>query len=179
MSGRLLLLFLVLSSLPVFALTQKVETVRKNAFFQENADNSLYEPLNLKHKRFTFSKADAEECGRRMVRKQATLHYTCTLALPSPFTVSKRQNQITPVVLPVSYAGQERRVFITVNEDASLVTYSTEFDMTGFDFEIVNFNDDFYRVYARTAVNVIGLAMDRTLQIDVLESHDKKLAQTP
>lgn len=159
------------------AVIEKTESVKKNAFFKANEDNGLYEPLNLKRKTFVFKKADIDACGQKMIRVKDTLHYTCTMNLPNAFRSSKRENQITPVVMMIPYGGTDRRVFVTVNDDVSQVSYSTEFDMTGFDLEIAKFNDDFYRIYGKAAVNIIGDAMAKTLQVETVDSRERKTAQ--
>jgi hypothetical protein len=160
------------------ALTEKVTVLKANAFFVQNSENSLYEALDLKRERYGFGNADFDTCAKAMVRVKDTLHFTCTMPLPEKARISKRHDQLTPVVMTVPYAGQDRRVYITVSDDATSVIYSTEFDVVGLDLEFNKFNDDFFNIYTKSAVNVISEAMKRSLMIEVLESHDKKLAST-
>jgi hypothetical protein len=172
---RLFVLLSFISGLQAQAMVSQVSLLKPRAFFLEG-DNKLFEPLDLKRKTMTFGKVDFDDCKRKMVRQKDTLHYTCTIDLPLRAKISKRHNQITPVILTIQNAGSERRVIVQVASDAGQVTYSTEFDATGFDLDVAKFNDDFYRVYGQTALNVISEAMKATLQIEVLESRDKKVA---
>ncbi|MBK8201105.1 MAG: hypothetical protein IPK68_01845 [Bdellovibrionales bacterium] len=51
------------------------------------------------------------------------------------------------------------------------MTFTTEFDSQGLDFELAEFNEDFFKVYDKSALSLISEAMKRTpLRLQVLEN---------
>lgn len=173
--ARLMMILVGLMNVSAVAATQKATTLKPRAFFQKT-DSGLFESLDLKKKTIKFGKSDFEKCQNKMIRIKDTLHFSCKLELPQKSKIARRHNMITPTLMIIPFAGADRRVIVTVADDASTVTYSTEFDIVGFDLEVAKFNDDFYRIYSKTAHNILTEAMSRTLQLETLESRDTKLA---
>lgn len=163
-------ILLGLISLSAHAMPVKTYMMKPRAFFIE-AENNLLEPLDLKSKSLSFTKAEFDQCGAGMMRKAQTLTFSCVLPIPSQARISKIQNVVTPIKLPVNFGGTKREVQVLVSEDARTVTFTTSFDHTGIDFELSKFNDDFFGVYAKVAQLVISEALQRQpLRVEVLES---------
>lgn len=152
------------------AVPVKSKTMKPQAYFvQGNGD--LFEPLDLKSKKFSFTKSDVELCGAGLVRRGLTLTFSCTLPLPSKAKISRLQNMVTAKKVKVDFGGSMREVEYQVSDDARSLTLTTAFDHTGIDFEVSKFNDDFFAVYAKVAQLVIGDALHKqSLLIEVLES---------
>lgn len=146
----------------------KSQMLKARAFFMEG-ENGLYEALDLKSKSLTM-KAAIDLCGNQLVRKALTLNYSCTINIPNKAKVSKLQNLITAKRLEVTFGGLKKDVNIDVSADAKSITYSMAFDATGFDFEVLKFNDDFAKTNAKLAHLVIAEAMKQPVRIEVLEA---------
>lgn len=152
-----------------YAMTTDVQMVQPRAYFVETGDG-LYKPLDLKLKTLRFSKRDFEACGHRLVRKEGTLTYTCRFALPTHAKQTRLRHQLTPEKLNVKYAGKQQPVQVTIANDGRSVRYQTSFDTTGLDLDVAQFNDDFYRNYAKAAEQSIAEAMSRSLKYQILEA---------
>lgn len=169
-AAKLLIPVAILTSLNTTAMPVKSQMLKPRAYFTE-ADNNLLEPLDLKSKTLTFSKAEFENCGTGLMRKAQTLSYSCSLPIPNNSKVSKMQNLVTPKKVPVQFGGTKREVQIEVSPDARQITLSMAFDHTGIDFEVSKFNDDFFAVYAKVAQLILTEAMQKQpVRIEVLES---------
>jgi hypothetical protein len=152
------------------AMPIKTEMIKPRAFFVE-AENNLLEPLDLKAKTLSFSKAEFDKCGAGLVRKAQTLTYSCTLEIPSTAKISRLQNLVTPAKLDILFGSTKRQVQVLVAPDARHLTVSTTFDKTGIDFEVSKFNDDFFSIYAKVAQLVLSEALNKqNIRLEVLES---------
>jgi len=148
----------------------KSQMLKPRAYFVE-AENNLFEPLDLKAKTLTFGKADFDQCGASLVRKAQTLSYSCTLPIPLRAKISKLQNLVTAIKTIVPFGATKRDVLVSVSPDAKTLTLTTSFDSTAIDYEISKFNDDFFAVYAKVAQLVISDALAKQpIRIEVLES---------
>ena len=143
--------------------------VKKKAFFIEQP-NGLFEPLDLKTKRLNFTTVDFSKCGQVLQRKIRSLSYSCKIRIPHNSSLTKLRTQVSAKTLKVKFGRTEKSVRIKISPDARYVTFFTEFDDTGVDFELSRFNDEFFGVYAKAAHQVIQEAMDQApLVIKVLE----------
>lgn len=166
----LFLFICVLYQAPIWALKTDTKMLQPRAYFTES-ENGLFEALDRKQKVFSFTPSDFDRCGQSMMRRQNSLYYACTLELPKTAKMSKLRNQLSTKLAVVRFGGTDKKVRIQVADDVSRVTFSTEFDDTGVDFEVTNFNSEFFKVYSKVAQIVIAEAMDREpLKIEVLES---------
>ncbi len=164
-----LLAIAVLYQAPIWALKTDVKMVQPKAFFART-ENGLYEALDKKQKTFNFTAADFEKCGQSMMRRQNSLFYSCTLRLPNAGKLSKLREQLSSRLSVVRFGGTDKKIHVKVSDDASRVTFSTEFDETGVDFDVTNFNSEFFKVYSKVAQIVIAEAMDKEpLKIETLE----------
>lgn len=161
----------VLYQAPIWALKTQTKTIQPKAFFTES-ENGLFEALDKKEKTIVFTPSDFEKCGQSMMRRQNSLYYACTLQLPNDAKISKLREQLSSKLAVVRFGGTDKKIRIKVNKEASHVTFSTEFDETGVDFEVTNFNNEFFKVYSKVAQIVIAEAMDKEpLKFEVLESN--------
>jgi hypothetical protein len=161
------------------AMPIKTEMMKSKAYFQE-AEGGLLEPLDLKSKTMSLTKADFDQCGLNLMREASTLNYSCTLPIPTQARISKLQNIITARMIEVDFGGAKRKVFVNVTADARSMTLSTGFDATGIDFEVSKFNDDFFNVYNKFAQIVIIEAMGKQpVRIQVLEGGENKADPGP
>lgn len=150
-------------SLPV---ASKMLTPR--AFFVEG-ENGLYESLDLKAKTLS-TRLVISECGETLERKAKTLSYSCTIQIPGKAKISRLKNMMTTDNYEVTLSGLKKEVTISVGADARTITYSTKFDSTGIDFDVMKFNDDFFASNAKLAHIVLAEAMKQPVRIEVLES---------
>lgn len=174
MVHKVLWLFLficVLYQAPIWAMKTQTKMIQPKAFFTES-ENGLFEALDKKQKTVRFTPSDFEKCGQSMIRRQNSLFYACTLELPKSGKISKLRDQLSSKLTVVRFGGTDKKIRIKVADDASRVTFSTEFDETGVDFEVTNFNNEFFKVYSKVAQIVMAEAMDKEpLKYEVLESN--------
>lgn len=130
--------------------------------------------LDLKSKSLEVKK-DIEMCGNQMSREARTLNYSCTLKIPTQAKTSRLQNLITPKMFEVIFGGLKKKVQVMVSSDAREITYSTNFDSTGIDFDVLKFNDDFFVGNAKLAHLILAEAMKQPVRIEVLESRTSLL----
>lgn len=105
------------------------------------------------------------------MREEDSLSYSCTLELPYRSTNVQLREQLSPQSVNVKSGTSRKNVQIECSEDGRFVTFSTEFDSQGLDFELAEFNEDFFKVYDKSALSLISEAMKRTpLRLQVLEN---------
>ena len=169
---RLFCLFIAAAGFNAAAMPVKSLLMKPRAYFQE-AEGNLLEPLDLKSKTLSFTKADFDQCGLSLLRQSSTMNYSCSMTIPSKSRISKLQNVVTNKTSEVDFGSTKRKVFIAVSDDARTITFMTGFDATGIDFEVSKFNDDFFKVYDKVAVLVIAEAFSKQpVRLEVLESND-------
>lgn len=171
------LMLLIFGTSAVHALKLEVKTLQKQAYFTPT-QNGLYQPLDLKETRVEFNSLNNEECGRRLIRKQNTLHFTCTLDLPPSPQKTRLFRQVSPATQSIQVSGGKQKVNITVSSTGQSVSFTTEFDTTGIDFGLISFNEEFFRVYAKMAQLIILEAMKQPLAFQILEQQPTQLART-
>ena len=168
----ILLFMAVLYQAPIWAMKSDVKMVQPKAFFVKS-EHGLYEALDKVQKTVSFTPTDFEKCAQSMMRQQNSLFYYCTLEIPSTGAMTRLQEQLSAKQAVVRFGGTDKKVRIQVSNNARRVTFSTQFDDTGVDFEVTNFNNEFFKVYSKVAQLVIAEAMDREpLKIQVLEAKD-------
>jgi hypothetical protein len=150
-------------SLPILS-----QMLKPRAYFVEG-ENGLYEALDLKAKSLT-TRIVISDCGDNLERKARTLDYSCKIQIPSKAKISRLQNLVTTDNYEVTLGGLKKEVTISVASDARTITYSTKFDSTGIDFDVMKFNDDFFASNAKLAHIVLAEAMKQPVRIEVLES---------
>lgn len=166
-----LALIILLFAVPAHAVKVKDQVLRRKAFFTPENGTGLYTPLDLKSKQYTFTPTDHEICGRALVRDQENLAYSCTLELPVRSSLGRLREHESDREINVDFGGIPKKVQVRVSRDGRYVTFSTRFDQTGLDFETAEFNEEFFKIYAKTAQLVIGEAMNtQPLKIKVLEN---------
>lgn len=146
------------------------ELLKPRAYFKET-DENLLEPLDIKRKTLTFTQADIDRCGTALMRESSTLNYSCSLEIPGSARLSKLRVLLSRNILDVDFGGTKRRVFVTISPDARVLTLATGFDKTGIDFDVSKFNDDFFVVFNKVALLVIGEALKKEqIRMETLES---------
>ncbi|MBK7842121.1 MAG: hypothetical protein IPJ71_00280 [Bdellovibrionales bacterium] len=169
--GFVILSFALLVPLMSYAVKVKTTNLKKKAFFSAQEGENLYTPLDLKLKRFRFTPTDYKICGKVLVREEDSLSYSCTLELPYRSTNVQLREQLSPQSVNVKSGNSRKNVQIDVSEDGRFVTFTTDFDSQGLDFELAEFNEDFFKVYEKSALSLISEAMKRTpLRLQVLEN---------
>lgn len=171
---RLFCLLLAAVGTSAAAIPVKTQLIKPRAYFQE-AEGNLLEPLDLKSKTLTFTKADFDQCGLNLLRQSSTMNYSCSLTIPGKARISKLQNVVTGKTAEIDFGSTKRKVYVSVSNDARTITFMTGFDATGIDFEVSKFNDDFFKVYDKVAQLVIAEAYTKQpVRIEVLESADSQ-----
>ncbi len=152
------------------------QIIRKNAFFvkDENELDELYQSLDLVKRKYVFTPSDVKVCRKGLMRIDDSLSYTCTVGLPGFLSSTRLHEQISSQIINIKNSQQIREVEAEVSEDARFVTFSVQFDDSGIDFDLADFNDHFFNVYDQVALTAIAEAMKREpLLIEVLENDPK------
>lgn len=162
---------ILLAPLVSYAVKYNYKTIKRKASFSPDSAGEFYTPLDLRNKRYTFTPTDNKICGKVLVRENESLNYSCTLELPRRSSTSHLKAQLTERLLKVKFGKSTKEVEVHVSDDAKYVTFSTQFDASSVDFELAEFNDEFFKVYDRSAQLVIAEAMRKSpLRIQVLEN---------
>ncbi|MCB0362835.1 MAG: hypothetical protein KDD35_08935 [Bdellovibrionales bacterium] len=157
--------------LEAHAVKLNYKTIKRKAYFSPNESGELFTSLDLRNKRYRFTPTDSQICDNILVRQEDSLSYSCTLELPRRSSIAKLREQLSPSLHKVKFGKLEKEVTIKASEDARYVTFTTEFDSTGLDFETASFNDEFFKVYEKSAQSVIAEAMrSLPLRLQVLEN---------
>ena len=78
--------------------------------------------------------------------------------------------QLSPSKVRVRYGQLIREVQVNVSKNAKFVSFSTEFDKTGLELDLYEFNSDFFSIYDKTAMVILGKVIrNSNLHLQVLE----------
>jgi len=138
----------------------RILSVQSKAFTSPTVDG-LNQVLDLKKRHVIFQAQDFDKCGQTMLRTKNTLQFECKMTLPTNSVYNKLRTQISATTLNVRFGGSEKAIAVSMSPSANEVTFSTKFDSSGIDFEMVNFNDEILRVYSKVAQLVFAQAMQQ------------------
>lgn len=179
---KTLVLITIAALLPTIAsaMQSRVLSVQSKAFTSPTTDG-LNQVLDLKKRQVVFQTQDFDKCGQAMLRTKNTLQFECKMTLPTNSVYNKLRTQISATTLSVRFGGSEKAVAVSMNAAASEVMFSTKFDSSGIDFEMVNFNDEILKVYSKVAQMVFAQAMQQNpLVYEVYETtKDTQLIAQP
>lgn len=168
--GICLLILTLACTMTSEAMVVEAKTLKSKASLVKNEKLNLFDFLDLKSKNIRFTSRDHKACQTVLYRKAETLKYSCALAIPTKAKYSKLNQKSISQEVKLPLGQQQKSVQISVSADGRKITFSTEFEPVGIDYEMTEFNADFHEVMRLAALDLFKKAMKKSLKLEVLEN---------